>query len=61
MFPLAKNKKWRIVTSSGHSTALDGQLTVFDMNYLTLGISVEECVERAFLSRRYNFRCWRIP
>ena len=42
------NKAWRIVTSSEHSTIWDGEQTLFDLNFVTLKIPVNECVEMAF-------------
>jgi len=42
------DRKWRIITSAKHSTVWDGQDTLFDFNFLALGISPEECFERAY-------------
>lgn len=44
------NKAWRIVTSLEHSTVWDGENTLFDLNYATIGVSVEECVSKTFLT-----------
>jgi hypothetical protein len=41
------SKKWRILTSDEHSTVWDGQKTLFEFNYLALGISAEECFAKA--------------
>jgi hypothetical protein len=41
------SKQWRILTSDEHSTVWDGQKTLFEFNYLALGISAEECFARA--------------
>lgn len=34
---------WRIVTSDNHSTVWDGNETLFEFNFLALGISPDEC------------------
>lgn len=36
------DREWRIVTSDSHSTVWDGKDTLFDMNFLALGIDVNE-------------------
>jgi hypothetical protein len=40
-------RKWRILTSYEHSTVWDGRNTLFELNYLALGISAEECFAKA--------------
>ena len=35
-------KKWRIVTSQGHSTVWDGEETLFDMNFSALGVEPDK-------------------
>lgn len=40
-------RKWRIITSEEHSTVWDGQNTLFDMNFLALGVDVNEAWELA--------------
>lgn len=40
-------RQWRIVTSQDHSTVWDGQNTLFDMNFLALGIAPEEAYATA--------------
>ena len=42
------NRKWRIITSDKHSTVYDGKDTLFDFNFLALGISPKECFELAY-------------
>jgi hypothetical protein len=37
----------RILTSEEHSTVWDGKDTLFEFNYLALGISAKECFARA--------------
>jgi hypothetical protein len=44
------NQTWRIVSSPQHSTVWDGENILFDLNYLTIGVSVEECVNIAFMN-----------
>jgi hypothetical protein len=41
------SRKWRILTSDEHSTVWDAQKTLFEFNYLALGISAEECFSKA--------------
>ncbi len=41
------NKKWRIVSSQDHSTVWDGEETLFDFNFLALGIEPDEAFEIA--------------
>ena len=36
-------KPWRIITSDYHSTVWDGQDTLFDFNFLALGVAPEDC------------------
>jgi hypothetical protein len=46
---LAEPKKaWRIITSDKHSTVWDGKHTLFDLNFLALGISPKESFELAY-------------
>lgn len=45
-FALPKHD-WRIVTSNKHTTVWDGKDTLFDLNFLALGVSVERCWELA--------------
>lgn len=40
-------RQWRIVTSRDHSTVWDGDRTLFDFNFLALGIPPEECLALA--------------
>ena len=42
------NRAWRIVSSPEHSTVWDGDQTLFDINYLTLGVSIDECGAATF-------------
>jgi hypothetical protein len=45
---LAEPKRpWRIITSEKHSTVWDGDETLFDFNFLALGVSPDECFELA--------------
>ncbi len=45
---LAEPKRpWRILTSDEHSTVWDGDGTLFDLNYLAMGIHADECFARA--------------
>jgi hypothetical protein len=37
------NRPWRIVTSEKHSTVWDGEQTLFEFNFLALGIAPDEC------------------
>jgi hypothetical protein len=39
--------RWRLVTSDKHTTIWDGDKTLFDINFLALGISPEEAWELA--------------
>ena len=41
------SRPWRIVTSPDHSTVWDGDETLFDFNFLALGIMPEECFSLA--------------
>jgi hypothetical protein len=36
------NRMWRILTSEEHSTVWDGNITLFDMNFLALGVTPKE-------------------
>jgi hypothetical protein len=36
-------KPWHVVTSEKHSTVWDGNLTLFDFNFLAFGIPPDEC------------------
>jgi hypothetical protein len=40
-------RQWRIVTSEDHSTVWDGNDTLFDINFLALGIHPDECFRLA--------------
>lgn len=40
-------REWRIVTSQKHSTVWDGKETLFDMNFLALGIDPDEAFKLA--------------
>lgn len=37
------NRPWRIITSDAHSTVWDGKQTLFEFNFLALGISANDC------------------
>jgi hypothetical protein len=41
-------RAWRIITSDQHSTAWDGERLLFDFNYQAMGISPQECFDRAY-------------
>jgi hypothetical protein len=41
------NRDWRIVTSPKHSTVWDGKYTIYDLNFLALGISCDEAFQLA--------------
>jgi hypothetical protein len=41
------DRNWRILTSDEHSTVWDGDRTLFDINFLALGISPGECFRLA--------------
>lgn len=41
------SKNWRIITSQEHSTVFDGNDTLFDFNFMALGISPEEAFKIA--------------
>ena len=40
-------REWRILTSDKHSTVWDGGDTLFDLNFIALGVSPEECFDLA--------------
>lgn len=40
-------RPWRIVTSQEHSTVWDGEQTLFDFNFLALGVPPQECFKLA--------------
>jgi len=40
---VAPNRPWRILTSDAHSTVWDGKQTLFEFNFLALGISADDC------------------
>jgi hypothetical protein len=42
------DRKWRILTSDKHSTVWDGEDTLFDFNFLALGIPPKQCFESAY-------------
>ncbi len=59
-------KQWRIVTSELHSTVWDGEETIFDINFLGMGISIDETVEMAFKKNKIlpvgkELRIWLAP
>ena len=39
------NKEWRVINSEFHSTVWDGKETIYDTNFLGLGIPIKETVE----------------
>jgi hypothetical protein len=41
-------KAWQIVTSDEHSVVWDGHNTLFDLNFVTLQIPIDECVAVTF-------------
>jgi hypothetical protein len=41
------DRPWRIITSNKHSTVWDGKDTLFDFNFLALGVTPEECFSLA--------------
>lgn len=41
------NRPWRIRTSQKHSTVWDGKGMLFDINFLALGVSPQECFDLA--------------
>jgi len=41
------NRTWRIITSQKHSTVWDGKGTLFDFNFLALGVTAAECFRLA--------------
>lgn len=46
-------REWRIVSSEEHSTVWDGKDTLFDMNFLALGIDPNEAWELASRGKIY--------
>jgi hypothetical protein len=40
-------RNWRIVTSDKHSTVWDGEHTLFDLQFLALGVGPDECYSLA--------------
>jgi hypothetical protein len=40
-------RPWRIVTSDRHSTVWDGEHTLFDLQFLALGVDADECWQLA--------------
>ncbi|MBP3954936.1 hypothetical protein J8F10_06530 [Gemmata sp. G18] len=40
---IAPDRPWRIVTSDSHSTVWDGKETMFEFNFLALGITADDC------------------
>jgi hypothetical protein len=42
-------RPWRILSSHRHSTVWDGENTLFDINFLGLGVSATECFKLASL------------
>lgn len=45
------NKNWRIVSSHQHSTVWDGEETLFDFNFLALGVDPNEAFELAMADK----------
>ena len=45
-------RPWRIVTTQKHSTVFDGSETLFDINFLALGVDPDEAWELAGKGRR---------
>lgn len=41
------DRVWRILTSDKHSTVWDGDVTVFDLNFMALQVSPRDCVKMA--------------
>ena len=41
------DRAWRIISSDDHSTVWDGATTLFDLNFLALGVSPAECYRKA--------------
>src|SRR5438067_2410817 len=37
------NRPWRILNSEKHSTVWDGEETLFELNFLALGVEPEDC------------------
>lgn len=50
------NREWRIITSGLHSTVWDGANTLFELTYLALGITPDECFSWA----DFGGRCKRL-
>jgi hypothetical protein len=48
---VAPQRRWRIVTSVGHSTVWDGAETLFEFNFLAFGIPAQECFDLALQDR----------
>lgn len=46
------DRKWRIVSSQAHSTVWDGNETLFDFNFLALGVSPDEAFELAMQEKK---------
>ena len=40
-------REWRIVSSGDHSTVWDGSQSLFDLNFVALGVSPDECFRLA--------------
>jgi hypothetical protein len=40
-------RPWRVITSDEHPTVFDGESTLFDMNFLALGVPAAECLVMA--------------
>lgn len=47
-------REWRILTSDKHSTVWDGDRTLFDLNFLALGVPPDECFRLANGKRTRN-------
>ena len=41
------DRPWQILTSDDHSTVWDGDQTLFDLNFVALGVPPEECFRLA--------------
>jgi hypothetical protein len=43
-----RDRPWRIITSVKHSTVWDGAETLFDFNFLAMGVDPAECFKLAY-------------
>jgi hypothetical protein len=48
------SKEWRIVTSGKHSAVWDGENTIFDPQFLALGVTIDEAW--TLLTRQHDTR-----